>query len=98
MITRAELEMVADALIDLVIQDRYTDDPLLAAAQDFYTAYEQVQKEQVEQSVQRPPGSGSLRMERHLHETYEPRLTEASQRCRQAWIRWLDQQAAARAD
>jgi hypothetical protein len=57
-ITRAELEMVADALIGLVIQDRHTDDPLLAAAQDFYAAYEQVQEEQVEDSIERPPGWG----------------------------------------
>jgi hypothetical protein len=95
-ITRAELEVVPDALIGLVLQDRHTDDPLLAATQDCYAAYEQVQREQVEHSVQRPPGWVSLRMERHLHETYEPRLTEASRRCRQAWIGWLDQQAAAK--
>lgn len=92
-ITRAELQMVADALIGLVLQDRHTDDPLLAAAQDFYAAYEQVHNEQVEQSIQRGPGWGSLRTERHLHETFEPRLTEASHGCRQAWIGWVDQHA-----
>jgi hypothetical protein len=97
-ITRTELEMAADALIGLVLHDRHTDDPLLAAAQDLYAAYEQVQEEQVEQSIQRPPGRGWLRTERHLIETYQPRLTEASDRCRQAWIRWLDHQAAARPD
>ena len=87
--------MVADALIDLVIHDRHTDDPLLAAAQDSCAAYEQVREEQVEHSIERPPGLGSLRMERQLREIYEPRLTEARQRCRRAWIRWIDQQAAA---
>jgi len=34
-------------------------------------------------------------MERRIQEAYEPRRAEASQRCQQAWIRWIDQRAAA---
>jgi hypothetical protein len=88
-ITRAELEMVAGALIDLVLDDRRTDDPLLTAAQVSYAACEQLKKEVVEQSA--PPGS--LRRLRRIKEAYEPRRDEAQQRCREAWIRWVDQQA-----
>jgi hypothetical protein len=81
--------MVADALIDLVLDDRRTDDPLLTAAQACCAACEQLRKEVVEQSVQ----PGSLRMLSRIKEAYEPRRDEAKQRCREAWIRWLDQQA-----
>jgi hypothetical protein len=90
-ITRAELERVADALIEVVLDDRRTDDPLLMEALSSYAACEQLQKEAVEQSVERP---GSLRRLGPIQKAYERRRAEAERRCREAWARWLDQEAA----
>lgn len=90
-ITRAELEMAAEALIGLVLNDRRTDDPPLAAAQGSYAVLARLQRERVERAVQR-----SLPRMLRLAKAEEPPIAEAGRRCQEAWIRWLDQQAATR--
>jgi len=88
-ITRAELDVAAEALIGLVRNDRRTDDPLLAAAQESYAVLARLQRERVERAVQ-----WSLPRNLRLAKAEEPPIAEAGRRCQQAWIGWLDQQAA----
>jgi hypothetical protein len=85
LITRAELAMAAEALIGLVLNDRRTDDRLLAAAQGSYAVVARLQREQVERAVHRSL-SGMLR----LAKADQPPITEAGRRCTEAWIGWLD--------
>jgi hypothetical protein len=97
LITRAELELAAEALIGLVRNDRYTDDRLLAATQESYAVLARLQRERAERFVERSsPRMRSLPRTLRLAKADQPPIAEAGRRCREAWIGWLDQQAATR--
>jgi hypothetical protein len=96
-ITRAELAIAAEALIGLVRNNRRTDDRLLAATQESYAVLARLQRERTERFVERSsPRMRSLPRTLRLAKAEQPPIAEAARRCREAWTRWLDQQAATR--
>jgi hypothetical protein len=96
-ITRAELAMAADALIGLVRNDRRTDDRLLAATQESYAVLARLQRESRERAMERSsPQMRSIPRTVRLAKADQPPIAKAGRRCREAWIGWLDQQAATR--
>ena len=97
LITRVELAMAAEVLIRLVLDDRRTDDRLLAAVQESYAVVARLQRESGGRAAERSsPQIRSIPRMVRLAKADQPPIAEAGRRCREAWIGWLDQQAATR--
>ena len=87
-VPRAEFELAADALLRFYVAGRHTDDPLLQATQAAYGEVEAISEAMLDRTHrQERSTSAQRREEREQH-------AAASRRHVEAWLRWLDHQAA----
>jgi hypothetical protein len=87
-LTPAEFELAAGALLRFYVAGRRTDDPLLRATQDAYAEVEVISEAMLDRTGARDGATSAQR--RQDRERYEA----ATHRYVEAWLRWLDQQAA----
>ena len=87
-VSRAEFELAAAALVGFYVAGRHTDDSLLQATQVAYGEVEAISDAMLDrvQGKDRSP-SVQRREDRELH-------AAATRRYVEAWLRWLDHQAA----
>jgi hypothetical protein len=87
-VSRAELEVAADALLRFYVAGRHTDDPLLEATQDAYGEVEAVAEAMLDRVHGQDRSTSAQRREDR------ERQAAANRRYVEAWLRWLDHQAA----
>jgi hypothetical protein len=87
-VTRAEFELVAAALLGFYVAGRHTDDPLLEATQAAYGKVEAISDAMLDRMHRQDRSSSGLRRENR------ERQASATRRYVEAWLRWLDHQAA----
>ena len=87
-VSRAELEVAADALLRFYVAGRHTDDPLLEATQDAYGKVEAVTEAMLDRVHGQNRSTSAQRREDR------ERQAAANRRYVEAWLRWLDHQAA----
>ena len=86
-VSRAELEVAADALLRFYVAGPHTDDPLLEATQD-YGEVEAVAEAMLDRVHGQDRSTSAQRREDR------ERQAAANRRYVEAWLRWLDHQAA----
>jgi hypothetical protein len=84
--TRAEFELVADALLRFYVFGRQTDDPLLRATQGVYAEIDATSEAILDQTPGEDGSTSALRKESR------ERHAAANRRYVEAWLRWLDHQ------
>jgi hypothetical protein len=87
-VTRAEFELAAGALLRFYVAGRHTDDPLLRPTLAAYAEVEAISEAMLDRmGAQDGATSAQRRQDRERHEAATRRYVEA-------WLRWLDHQAA----
>jgi hypothetical protein len=87
-VTRAEFELAADALLRFYVSDRQTDDALLREIEAAYAEVDAASETMLDRMHDKA-GSASAQ-----HKQDRERHVAANRRYAEAWLRWLDQQAA----
>jgi hypothetical protein len=87
-VTRAELELAADALLRFYVSGRQTDDPLLQATQAAYGEVDAI-LEAILDRTRGGDGSSSV-----LRKQHREQHAAASRRYVEAWLGWLDHHQA----
>jgi hypothetical protein len=87
-VTRAEFELATGALLRFYVAGRRTDDPLLQAVHDAYAEVEAISEAMLDRMGARDGATSAQR--RQDRKRYEA----ATRGHVEAWLRWLDHQAA----
>jgi hypothetical protein len=87
-VTRAEFELAADALLRFYVSGRHTDDALLREIEAAYAEVDAASETMLDRMHDKA-GSASAQ-----HKQDRERHVAANRRYAEAWLRWLDQQAA----
>jgi hypothetical protein len=87
-VTRAEFELAADALLRFYVSGRHTDDALLREIEAAYAEVDAASEAMLDR-MHDEAGSASAE-----HKQDRERHVAANRRYAEAWLRWLDQQAA----
>jgi hypothetical protein len=85
-ISRAELEVAADALLRFYVAGRHTDDPLLEATQAAYGEVEAIAEAMLDRAHGQDRSTSAQRREDREQQA------SANRRYVEAWLRWLDHQ------
>jgi hypothetical protein len=87
-VTRGEFELTAAALLGFYVAGRHTDDRLLQATQAAYAEVEAISEAMLDRAHGQDRSTSAQRREdRERH-------AAATRRYVEAWLRWLDHQAA----
>jgi hypothetical protein len=87
-VTRAEFELAADALLRFYVSGRHTDDALLREIEAAYAEVDAASEAMLDR-MHSEAGSASAQ-----HKQDRERHVAANRRYVEAWLRWLDHQAA----